>query len=263
MALYDREQRIYGKKHFDDAVYLDGAKYEPNIKTLTTTGYYVSTNDKITAIVQDTTALTADITIGLPSCSANKGRILEFHKCSARNDYKMILDPHGSDTINGFSTYELWDQYTWVILKATATSWLRVGGTTSKLLPEENRATDWQLDAAETSGVWTDAWVSNDYTPSGAVRITMKVALTWTGNDSADFAYALLRQNGSATTDPNALHQIVAWQTDAPSGKLVQWYNELECLCDANGVVEYYIYTASGERIAGTLYLETIGYSYE
>lgn len=134
---------------------------------------------------------------------------------------------------------------------------------TLKLLPEANRSSSYQLNGATTTGTWTDCWgaeVPNPYVPKGAKAIRVKFALQFAGNGAYDYARALLRKNGSTTTAAAQLADLVAYDVDAPADGYGSQFGEVDVLCDENGIIEYYIYAASGGRAAGTLYLNTIGY---
>ncbi len=134
---------------------------------------------------------------------------------------------------------------------------------TLKLLPEASRPSAWQVNGSTTRDAWTDAWGSgtpNPYTPKGVKALRLKFAVVFTGDGAYDYAGVSLRKNGSSITDTDQLHRLVCYQTNAPTGTTPSMYGEVDCLCDEDGIIEYYIQSASGARADGTLYLSTIGY---
>lgn len=131
---------------------------------------------------------------------------------------------------------------------------------TLKMIPEESRPSSWQLSGSTTRDSWTVAWTANSYAPYGAKAIRLKVSLSFTGDGTVDYASCKLRKYGSSVTDDDQCLSVVTYSPNAPTGVTPASYREIDVLCDENGVVEYYLYGASGSRADGILSMSTIGY---
>lgn len=254
--MYDREQAIYGRKHFHDAVINEGAVYSSGIVTLSNQGYRITDDDRVAVVVWDTTALTADKTVALPSVYKNIGRELEFHMLATRGTYKGIIDAYGSETIQGFTTYELWDARTWVRLRATKNGWLRIGGTGSVMIPDSSRPDAWVLNAGSETD-YTDVDFSS-YAPSGTMRLLLKWSVMLVGDGALDSAYITVRRNGSAITDSDQLTRPSVFSQNHTNGLYFGGKGQIWVECDSGRIVEYAVGDATTDG-----YLNIEGYSYE
>tara|TARA_R110002012_G_scaffold12735_1_gene56227 strand:- start:18856 stop:19455 length:600 start_codon:yes stop_codon:yes gene_type:complete len=63
----------------------------------------------------------ADVTVGLPAANTCTNMVLSFKKLLAANN--MILDPDGSETIDGAATKSFSDRWTFVNIISNGTNW--------------------------------------------------------------------------------------------------------------------------------------------
>jgi len=89
-----------------------------NETVVTTTPYTVLADDKL--IVVDCTI--GDITVNVPAAADNDKRTLYFKKIDSTEN-KMIIDPNGTEKIDGETTQEMWAQYEAISIVSNGTEW--------------------------------------------------------------------------------------------------------------------------------------------
>tara|TARA_A100001515_G_scaffold36942_1_gene29057 strand:+ start:297 stop:896 length:600 start_codon:yes stop_codon:yes gene_type:complete len=67
------------------------------------------------------TTVGGNVTVGLPAAATCTNMVLSFKKLNAGSD--MILDPNGSETIDGAATKSFSDQYSWVTIISNGANW--------------------------------------------------------------------------------------------------------------------------------------------
>jgi len=67
------------------------------------------------------TTVGGNVTVGLPAAATCTNMVLSFKKLTAGSD--MILDPNGSETIDGAATKSFSDQYSWVTIISNGANW--------------------------------------------------------------------------------------------------------------------------------------------
>lgn len=260
MPLYAHEQRIYGMKHFADGMDNEGQVIVSGTRTLTDSGTLLTTDDRVSMVEWDATALTANRTATLPPAAENIGRVIEFVKLSARGTYKAIIDGYGSETINGLATYELWDQYTWVRLKARASGWVRIGGTGAVLL-----STPIELIAGCTTfgSSWLDVSCAS-YLPIGARAAHLWLYISMTGDGATDGVKYYVRPNGgSGTTYVTAL-QVGIGHTNLATGiAATVAFNGAVTMDTACVFERSQLVRVGGGAATGSEYIVLKGYGYE
>tara|TARA_R100000995_G_C3484654_1_gene126463 strand:+ start:9390 stop:12782 length:3393 start_codon:yes stop_codon:yes gene_type:complete len=92
------------------------------MKLVTTSSASYTAGDEVT-IYADTTS--NNVTVNLPTASGIDGRIYVVKKKVQAN--KIIIDANSSETIDGSTTQELFDQYDWITIQSDGTSWIIIG----------------------------------------------------------------------------------------------------------------------------------------
>lgn len=202
-----------------------------------------------------------NITITLPTAAANKWRALTVLKVDSGAG-KVIVDGEGSETVGPTTTFELWFQTDCVELLCDGTGWLRIGGTGRRLIPWASRPASPVVDASTTRGSWTPVDFSA-YAPPGVVALELAWILSFVGDDSLDYAQAILRMNGSTSTDPDQGARLTHFEVNCANGVTSSGYGAHWEQCDVGRVIQYYLYSSSGARGDGILSLNIRGYSYE
>jgi len=89
-------------------------------RTVSSADYVILDNDDYAVIEVSTGA--ANRTITLPTRADNTGRTITIRK-SDSGAGKVIVDGEGAETINGTTTWEITDQYGYVVVQANSTEW--------------------------------------------------------------------------------------------------------------------------------------------
>ncbi len=90
----------------------------PLIVTSTSASILLSATNQVVLV----NASGADRTMTLPAAAANSGRTYWIKKTDSSNN-KVIIDPNGAELIDGFSTYEILNQYDAVMIVCDGTGW--------------------------------------------------------------------------------------------------------------------------------------------
>jgi hypothetical protein len=116
-------------------------------------------------------SLSGDVTTTLPPAASSKGRTLVFKKTEASHTW--TIDGNASETIDGATTYDLTDQYEFVIVVCNGSGWDIVGSTSADAVVKAIPDTIVDITSSQTWAV-----------PAGVGRV--KVVAVGAGGDGGD-----------------------------------------------------------------------------
>lgn len=114
-----REDTNTGRRYYSNGIsWIElNARYG---SLVTKTAAYTAT-DLDEVILVDAT--TAGFTLSLPTASGRTGKILKIRRIDLTANNIVIIDPSGSETIDGLLTYELRTQFAYVEIRSDGTNW--------------------------------------------------------------------------------------------------------------------------------------------
>ena len=139
----------------------DESTINRTVTTVSATGYNVSSEDDMVRV--DTTS--ENITINLPT-AAGTGKEYVLSKVSA-DSHEVTLDPNGSETIGGFSTYKLYWPGETLTIRSNGTNWEIIAKKYKENMDVGNRD---QSDLIRFMNGLT-SWPSNTSLPNNAPSI--------------------------------------------------------------------------------------------
>ena len=184
---------------------LRGAFYHRDDRTMTIYGLrsaFAAKTADYTMLASDfgisVACSSANITIALPAVAASTGQIYTIRKTDT-TAYTVIIDPSGSETINGATTYTLFGQFDAVVLECGLTGWGIVAkGSAGQSAPYVAKSADYTLTAADGTVECT----ANSFT------ITLPTAVGATGRvynvKNSGNGVVTINTTSSQTIDGNA-----------------------------------------------------------
>lgn len=123
------------------------------------------------------------------------------------------------------------------------------------LIPEDERPSNFVLDAGTEDTTWTDVDFSA-YVPVNVKALLLECFLRMTGDGARDVEYLFMRKNGSSETNIYRTRVCSIGYGNAGVGQNIYGDNTLPVKCDSNGIVEYKVSNSS----TATAYATIFGY---
>ena len=144
----------------------------------------------------------ADRTITLPTAAANNGRILSIYKVDSAA-YKVIIDGEGAETINGTLTWEITEQYGYVVVACTGSVWLTL--SSQGTIYESVLTTDFN-QVSPASGTWYNTGLTQSV-PAGTYILEWQgVIYVSRATDALTTVYGTLAASSGAEDDKKLTH---------------------------------------------------------
>ena len=106
-------------RNYSADIDIPSASIDYNTTSVTTNTTITQTSGLVTLVV---TCSSTDITIYLPTAAANEASYNIIKVDSTAN--KVIIDPDGSETIDGASTMYIYDQWNFLQIQSDGTNWV-------------------------------------------------------------------------------------------------------------------------------------------
>lgn len=246
-AWYDSTEthRYYGcmfknsSGNYTNKQIIEGRIWKPEI--FITDNYTISDEFINMKIILDG-SVSANKTITLPTLADNLGKKIKID--NRNSTYDLIIDGEGVETINGFTTSELEEE--WMIIEGVSGDWKVIERSNDfHNIPTADRNASWDL-AVGTATSPTDINFSS-YIKQGrkATKVLIKAqqALS-SGNISGTI---LFRKNGESST--NTVQAIRFYSYGDGFSSNTQFARQFEVACDDDGIIEYWLTSATNHSV--------------
>lgn len=203
----------------------------PYTKTVSTEDYTILDDDHYVFILVTTGA--SNRTVTLPTASANSGRVFYILKVDSGAG-EVIVDGEGGETIEGFTTVRLVNQYDWIGIIGDGSNWLRFSGPIAPTTGEPSLGTGHPhraiiLNTDPAAGDVSPNVSSIDLSGEVPVGTTWITGVGWISADASKRLVQFFRADQNtvideAVTDKDAgTSARFTWEAEVDSERKMYW----------------------------------------